>query len=267
VEEIGVSVSIDFSGKVALVTGAAMGMGLEIALALSEAGAQVARGDIDEVALAEHEIGLRVRLEVTDPSSVKAALEEITQGLGPIDILVNNAGTAAKQHGMPFTNQEKSDWEGSLAVNLLGTFVVSREVALQMMERKMGVIVNIASIAGAMGSSTDPGYSASKAGVIALTKTIARDLAPFGIRANSICPGMVLTPFYYRQYEAAKRSDPDAGNLGPEGYFANKAKKVIPLGKGQEPRDIANAVLFLASDLASSITGQSLHVDGGLVMH
>jgi NAD(P)-dependent dehydrogenase (short-subunit alcohol dehydrogenase family) len=260
------SVTIDLSGKVALVTGAAMGMGLEIARALAEAGAQVARGDVNEAALAEAEVGLPVRLDVTDPGSAKEAIAKVAADLGPIDVLVNNAGIAAKRQGMPFTNQEKSDWEGPLAVNLLGTFVVAREVALQMMERATGVVVNIASIAGPLGSSTDPGYSASKAGVLAFTKAMARDLAPYGIRVNSLCPGMVYTPFYREQYEAAVAKDPAVAELGPEQYFAEKAATIIPLGRGQQPRDIANAVLFLASDLASCITGQSLHVDGGLVM-
>lgn len=261
------SVSIDLSGRVALVTGAAMGMGLEISRALLEAGAGVARADVNEAALRENDVGLPVQLDVTDPESVRAAVALATSELGAIDILVNNAGIAARRQGMPFTNQEKGDWEGPLAVNMIGTFVVSREVALSMQEHRRGAIVNIASISGPMGSSTDPGYSASKAGVIAFTKAMARDLAPYGVRANSVCPGMVLTPFYHQQYETALRQDPTLAERGPEGYFNDKAAQIIPLGRGQRPRDIANAVLFLVSELASSITGQSLHVDGGLVMH
>lgn len=261
------SVSIDLTGKVALVTGAAKGMGLEIARTLREAGARIARGDIDEVALHENEIGLALTLDVTSPKSARTAVERVREDLGPIDILVNNAGIAASRHGMPFTNQQRSDWEAPLEVNVVGTFVVSREVALQMIERETGVVVNIASIAGAVGSSTDPAYTASKAGVIAFTKAMARDLAPYGIRVNSICPGMVMTPFYHAQYEVAAVHDPEAAALGPQGFFDQKAARIIPLGRGQHPGDIANAVVFLASGLASQITGQSLHVDGGLAMH
>lgn len=265
--EVHVGVEIDLSGRVALVTGAAAGIGLSIARTLSDAGAVVARADVNDRALAENDLGLPVPLDVTQPASAAAAVAAIASELGPVDILVNNAGVAARRLGLPFTNQEISDWDGPLSVNLVGTFVISREVGVQMMARRTGVIVNIASVAGSMGSSTDPAYSASKAGVIALTKTFARDLAPYGIRANSICPGMVMTPFYQLQYEAAARVDLSIAAMSVEEYFADKAGRLIPLGRGQQASDIANAVLFLASDLASCITGQSLHVDGGLIMH
>jgi NAD(P)-dependent dehydrogenase (short-subunit alcohol dehydrogenase family) len=257
---------IDLSGRVALVTGAARGIGLTIARTLEHAGARVARGDVDEAALAETDVGLGVRLDVTDPASAAAAIERVEAELGPLDILVNNAGIAARRQGMPFMNQESSDWGPVLAVNATGTFVVTREAALRMVPRKRGAIVNISSVSARMGSQTDPVYSVSKAGVITFTQLSAKDLAPHGIRVNAICPGMLQTAFYQEQYEAALARDPAVAELGPEGYFVDKAKRLIPLGRGQEPEDVANAVLFLASDLASSITGQTLNVDGGLVM-
>lgn len=260
------SIGIDLSGKVALVTGAASGMGTEISRTLAEAGARVALGDIDEARLAEHkDVGLPVRLDVTDPASASEALGRVGSELGPVDVLVNNAGIAAKRQGMPFTNQEKSDWVPVLEVNIVGAFVVSREVALQMAERGTGSIVNVSSVSGVAAFQTDPGYSASKAAVINFSKVMAKDLAP-DVRVNCVCPGMVLTPFYLAQYEAAARSQPEVAAMTPEEYFDRKAKGLIPMGRGQEPRDIANAVAFLSSDLASNITGQTLNVDGGLVM-
>ena len=260
------SISIDLEGKVALVTGAASGMGAEISRGLAQAGARVAVCDLDETRLDEHkDLGLPVRLDVTDPECAREALEHISLELGPVDILVNNAGIAAKKLGMPFTNQEKSDWGPVFDVNVVGVFVVSREVALQMVERRTGSIVNISSVSGIAAFQTDPAYSASKAALINFSQIMAKDLAP-DVRVNCVCPGMVFTPFYQAQYEAAARREPGIAAMSAGEYFEQKAKGLIPLGRGQQPQDIASAVAFLSSDLASNVTGQTLNVDGGLVM-
>jgi 2-hydroxycyclohexanecarboxyl-CoA dehydrogenase len=257
------SLEIDLSGRVALVTGAAGGMGREIARTLTEAGARVALADLAEPST---DGGLGVRLDVTDPESARAAVARVEAELGPVDVLVNNAGIAAKRQGMPFTNQEAADWAPVLAVNTVGPFVVTSAVAPSMRERRSGAIVNIASVSGRGHLQTDPAYSASKSALITLSILTARDLAPHGVRVNCVCPGMVMTPFYVAQYEAAAARDPEVAKLGAEAYFDEKAGRLIPLGRGQQPRDIANAVAFLASDLAAQVTGQTFNVDGGLVM-
>jgi NAD(P)-dependent dehydrogenase (short-subunit alcohol dehydrogenase family) len=262
------SIEIDLAGRVALVTGAAKGMGLEIARALQGCGATVVLGDVDEAALAEvADVGETLRLDVADAAAVEAAIEDAEGRAGPLDLLVNNAGIASPRQGMPFVNQEPGDWDPVFAVNARGVFTVSRAVGRRMMERRRGSIVNIASIAGRANLSTVPAYATSKAAVVSLTQIMARDLAPYGIRVNAVCPGMVLTPFYLSQYEFAAARDAEVREMGPVAFFEQKAKRLIPLGRGQEPREIANAVAFLASDLASAITGQSLNVDGGLVFN
>lgn len=260
------SLTIDFNDRVAVVTGSAGGIGREIGRTLLEAGARVAFADIAPLD-PEGDDGrsIAVALDVTDHGSARAGLAEVTERLGPVDVLVNNAGIAAKRQGMPFTNQERTDWEPVLSVNAIGTFVVSREFVLGRDAGRPGVIINLSSVAGRMGSQTDPSYSAAKAAVINLTQCMAKDLAP-AVRVCAVCPGMVRTPFYEAQYHAAAARDPEIAKLTSEQYFAEKAAKLIPLGVGQQPRDIAQTVAFLASDLAVCITGQTVNVDGGLVM-
>jgi NAD(P)-dependent dehydrogenase (short-subunit alcohol dehydrogenase family) len=165
---------------------------------------------------------------------------------------------------MPFTNQSAPDWQRTFAVNVVGTFHAAKSVAPGMLERGSGAIVNVASVSGRTGFQTDPAYSASKAAVLNFTQAMARDLAP-AVRVNAVCPGMVFTPFYAAQHAAAVAQGATTV-ASPEDFFAEKAGRLIPLQRGQQPEDIGRAVLFLASDLAGSITGQALNVDGGLVM-
>jgi 2-hydroxycyclohexanecarboxyl-CoA dehydrogenase len=260
------TLSIDLTGRVAVVTGSAGGIGRAIGRTLMAAGATVAFADVAPISLADDEgDAIAVRFDITDHGSARAGFEEVQERLGSLDILVNNAGMAAKRHGMPFTNQDRSDWEPVITVNAIGTMVASREFVLTREPERNGVIINIASIAGRMGSPTDPGYAASKAAVINFTQVMAKDLAP-RIRVCAICPGMVRTPFYEAQYEVAANHDAAVAAMSSEQYFAEKAKKLIPMGVGQTPHDVAAAVAFLASDLASAITGQTVNVDGGLVM-
>ncbi len=257
------TVPIDFEGRVAVVTGAMGGIGQAIAQRLEEAGARVARLDLD---LVDSDAGVTLTpCDVTSPESVKRAAEAVMREFGRVDVLVNNAGVASRT-GMPFTRLEASDWQMCWDVNVVGTFNVSAAFADQMIARREGCIINIASVSGRTGFQTSPPYSASKAAVINFTQVMARDLASQGVRVNAICPGMVFTPFYHAQRIAAAERDPALLDVSDEEFFEAKARSIIPLGRGQQPVDIANAVVFLSSSLASSITGQSLNVDGGLVM-
>jgi 2-hydroxycyclohexanecarboxyl-CoA dehydrogenase len=264
------SLSIDLSNRLALVTGAAGGIGLGISKALLDAGARVVLIDRDEDRLSAVAESLPKRarflgMDITDESAVTSRMNQIFDALGMAHILVNNAGVASRV-GMPFTRLQAKDWLLPWNVNVVGLFNMTKAVADQMMKSRQGAIINIASVSGRTGFPTCPPYSATKAAVINFTQVMARDLAPHGIRVNAICPGMVFTPFYRAQRLAAAEADRSLLQVSDAEYFESKAKRLIPLQRGQTAEEIAYAVCFLASDLAASITGQSLNVDGGLVM-
>jgi 2-hydroxycyclohexanecarboxyl-CoA dehydrogenase len=246
---------VELAGKVALVTGAGRGIGAAISDALARAGAAVAVLDLDGAnanAQAERLTvagtkAVGVPADITDSSRVRAAVDEAIAALGAIDVLVNNAGWDKIE---PFLDNEESDWDKILTINLKGPIVVTRAVLDGMIERKTGRIVNIASDAGRVGSSGEAVYSAAKGGVIAFTKTLAREMARHGITVNCVCPGPTDTELLGSMDERLRAA----------------LEKTIPLRRIAQPSDIAPAVLFLASDAAGYITGQTLSVSGGLTM-
>lgn len=260
---------IDLSNRIAIVTGASGGIGSQIVSTLVQAGATVAALDLttkppaglDAEPSAVH----RFAADVTDEVSVAAAVQDLSDSLGLPTIVINNAGVAGRV-GMPFTRLDAADWQSAWDVNVVGTFNVSAAAVPAMIEAGSGAIVNVSSVSGRTGFQTSPPYSASKAAVINFTQVMSRALAKHSIRVNAICPGMVFTPFYRAQRLAAAEADPSLLEVTDEEYFTAKATSIIPLGRGQTPAEIANAAVFLASDMAGAITGQSLNVDGGLVM-
>ena len=245
--------NIDLSGRVALVTGGSRGIGKEIGRRLAGAGAKVALADVvDEAQIqaSADEIGggaIAVSMNVTDPEQCSAAVSRVEEALGPIDVLVNNAGIT--RDGL-LIRMSDADWSAVLDVNLKGVFNMTKVVARGMMKRRAGRIVNIASVVGITGNAGQANYSASKAGVIGFTKTVAKELASRGVLVNAVAPGFIDTDMTKALPESARET----------------LLKLIPLARLGGPEDVANAVLFLSSDLASYITGQVVVVDGGMVM-
>jgi 3-oxoacyl-[acyl-carrier protein] reductase len=248
-------VDIDLNAKVALVTGGARGIGRDIALRLAGCGAGVALVDVqreaaEETAREVEALGVKARAYVCDVSSYDA-VAGLAKGVGGdfdrVDILVNNAGITRDRLLMRMTPE---DWNAVLAVNLTGAFNFCKVFAPPMLKRREGGIVNIASVIGQMGNAGQVNYAASKAGIIGLTKALAKEFAGRGVRVNAIAPGFIRTPM-----TDALTAD-----------VQEKMKEAIPLGRFGDPADVANIVLFLVADLSSYVTGQVINCDGGMIM-
>jgi len=242
-------------GKTAMVTGAARGIGRSIAQELARCGADLAIADLDaawleETAASIKDAGRRVvclSMDVGSSEDVTSAVGEAVKELGGLDIMVNNAGIT--KDGL-LMRMSDADWDAVLNVNLRGAFLCTRAVARPMMKKKSGVIINIASIIGLIGNAGQCNYSASKAGVIALTKSSAKELASRNIRVNAIAPGFIQSKMTDALSDEVRASMLDA----------------IPMKRFGTPEDVAQVVAFLASDASAYMTGQVLTVSGGMVM-
>ena len=242
-------------GMLALVTGAGSGIGAGIARAMAEAGARVIVADVNAAGAQQvaGEIGAAARavtLDVTDRAAVDALAQDIRGRDGPISVLVNNAGIIRR--GKLGDPAARADWDATMAVNLDGPYVVTTAFLSHLTETK-GAVINIGSIQSFVALPNSAAYTASKGGVRALTKALAIELSPLGVRVNAIGPGMIATPL-----NAKARENPD--------YMSN-FKDRIPLGRLGEPADIAGPAVFLASDLARYVTGVTLPVDGGFLAY
>lgn len=248
------------AGKTALITGAAGGIGRALCRRFVEEGVRVAALDIDAAGLErlQGELGAEqlapVSCDITRHAAVVEAVAGIAARLGPIDILVNNAGWDAPKQ---FLETTPDFWEKVIAINLTGPLNLHHAVLPQMVRGQGGAVVNIASDAGRVGSSGEAVYSACKGGIIAFTKTLARECARYGIRLNAVCPGPTDTPLL--------RSFLSEGEYGQKLYEG--LKRAIPLRRLGEPEDLPGAVAFLASADSRFITGEVISVSGGLTMH
>jgi len=254
-EHVNGRIATNLSGQVALVTGAARGLGRIISQSLAAAGAKVACIDINTDSLAETVAAIRsaggtaepIACDVTDGSRVNEVVDEVIGKWGALNILVNNAGITRDNL---IVRMKDDQWDAVININLRGTFLFTRAAARPMMKNRQGRIINVASVSGLMGNPGQANYSASKAGVIGLTRTVALELASRNVTVNAVAPGFIAT-----EMTAA---------LGEE--VLQEVRKQIPLGRLGEPQDVADAVLFLASEAASFITGHVLTVDGGLTV-
>ena len=266
---------LQLAGQTAVVTGGASGIGLATCRAFAAEKCRVAMWDVasnvNEVAqqLAEgfgvSAVGCRV--DVTDSNAVSSAVQTTVEAFGSIDHLVHSAAIGSGKFGFPFTNLSPSDWPRVLEVNVLGMVNVAHAVAPLMVSQQSGTLVFVASVAGQIGSQSDPPYSASKAANINFAQCLAKDLAPHGIRVNTVCPGMVQTPLNEAVWRAWHDRQPAGQARSYDEWAGEKIRTLLPLGRWQSPADIANMVVFLSSDRAAQMTGQTINVDGGFVMH
>jgi 3-oxoacyl-[acyl-carrier protein] reductase len=243
---------IDLTGKTAVVTGSTRGIGRAVAQALADSGARVAivGRDREKAAAVAGEVGhgaAGFACDVADTSAVAALIAEVEKEFGGIDILVNNAGLTRDNLVMRISDE---DWDAVMNANLRGAFAAIRAVSRGMMKKRSGRIINMASVVGLNGNKGQSNYAASKAGLIALTKSVAKELGSRNILVNAIAPGFIET-------EMTDAMTPEARSA---------LNGLIPLARLGKPGDIASMVVFLASDHASYITGQVLVVDGGMVM-
>lgn len=248
-------------GKTAIVTGGGQGIGRAIALGLAAEGCRVAVGDVNgesaqHVAREIEERGvdaLAVTVDLTQRAQVIRAVEQVLDRFGGIDVLVNNAGWDRMEL---FLDSEEETWERIIAINFKAVLYTCKAVLPHMVARGSGRVINIASDAGRAGSTGEAVYSGTKGGVIAFSKTLAREMARHGITVNVVCPGLIETPLLQSIRDASPRN----------AKVIDAVTRAIPLGHVGRPEDVAGAVVYLASPAADYVTGQTLSVSGGLTM-
>lgn len=261
---------LELEDSITVITGGASGIGLACVHTFLQERGRIVIWDAAPAAV-EVAAGLEncfaVQVDVADESAVRQALSETEAQVGAIDHLIHAAAIGSGRFGAPFTRLQPADWSRVLEVNVRGMVNVAHAVAPGMIRREQGTMVFVSSVAGQIGSPTDPPYSASKAAGINFAQVMARDLAPHGIRVNTVCPGMIRTPLNRSVWQAWVEQQPADQQLSYDEWGNRKVRELIPLGTWQQPQDVAEAIAFLSSARACQITGQTINVDGGYVMH
>jgi 2-hydroxycyclohexanecarboxyl-CoA dehydrogenase len=280
------AVDLELAGNVVIVFGAARGIGAAIAKAFANEGAHLAAIDRDpSVNDLEKSTpqSLSLVADVTDLNAVRQTSRDVESRFGRCDHVVFAVGVGSGKFGFPFWKLEPADWDNVLKINLIGAVNVAHVFAPALAAAARAssetaptnghgsassrTILFLSSVAGQIGSQTDPPYSAAKAALINFAQCAAKDLAPFGVRVNTLCPGMVQTPLNRGVYESWSREQSESERSTYDAWTADKIKKLVPLNRWQQPEDIAAMAVFLASSQAINITGQTINVDGGYVMH
>jgi NAD(P)-dependent dehydrogenase (short-subunit alcohol dehydrogenase family) len=261
----------DFKNKVAIITGSAGGLGKETAVRFAAAGAKVVICDVkaeqgkktaDEI-VAKGGDAIFMLLDISKERSTLDLVKNVVDRFGGVHILVNCAGVTGRGF-RGFSKIDLSEWDLTYQVNVKGTVNCCRAVYPIFRDQKAGKIINVASVAGRMPAVGLIHYAASKAAVINLTQTLAAELAPHNINVNAVCPGWIWTPIYNESEDLARRAEKQG--ITPREAFLKIVKTRCPMQREQTEEDIANTILFLASEAAKNITGQSINVDGGAVM-
>lgn len=266
---------LELRGEAAVIFGGARGIGEAIARAFSAEGASVVVVDRDPIVVETAEKlskggsspTLGIVADVTDAASVGRSIDEVVARFGRCDHVVYAVGMGSGKFGFPFWNVDPTDWEPVFRVNLFGAVNVAHAVGPAMSKAKSGTLLFLSSIAGQIGSQTDPPYSAAKAALINFAQCAAKDLAGSGVRVNTLCPGMVKTDLNRSVWAAWANRQPEESRLSYEDWTAEKILKMVPLNRWQTVEDIAAMAVFLASRRAHNVTGQTINVDGGFVMH
>jgi NAD(P)-dependent dehydrogenase (short-subunit alcohol dehydrogenase family) len=275
-------VDLGLADSVVVVFGAARGIGAAIARAFVAEGACVTAIDRDP---SVHELAspsprfVAMTADVTDYAAVRRSAGDVLRDFRRCDHVVFAVGIGSGKFGFPFWKLEPEDWDAVLKVNLIGAINVAHTFApflvsaarsstdVDIRTRPSRSVLFLSSVAGQIGSQTDPPYSAAKAALINFAQCAAKDLASHDVRVNTLCPGMVQTPLNRAVYEAWARERPESERSSYEAWSADKIRKLVPLNRWQEPEDLAAMAVFLASNKGRNITGQTINVDGGYVMH
>jgi NAD(P)-dependent dehydrogenase (short-subunit alcohol dehydrogenase family) len=266
---------LQLNGDVAVIIGCVHGIGRAIARQFAREGAQLALLD---VAPSVQETAAELREEAavatfacvcdaSDYSALSRAAEEVLAAMGRCDHVVVPAGIGSGKYGFPFWNLVPADWERVLRVNIMAPVNAAHAFGPTMVQARRGTFLFFASVAAQIGSQTDPPYSAAKAAVVNFAQCAAKDLAPYNIRVNTVSPGMIKTPLNRSVWEAWNRQQPEGKRRSYDEWADEKVARVAPLGRWQTPEDVAAMAVFLASPQAKNITGQTLNIDAGQVMH